>query len=84
MVVGTRDPVAALGRIAYPGRLSLLPLTNWNRWQRRHQLQRYPIEGMNHNGASGPFSVAFRGAVVEAICSELERSAQSPALTTLR
>ena len=26
MVVGSRDPVAALGRIAYPGRLSLLPL----------------------------------------------------------
>ena len=32
MVLGSRDPVAALGRIAYPGRLPLLPLTNWNRW----------------------------------------------------
>ena len=84
MVVGSQDPVAALGRIAYPGRLSLLPLSNWNRWQRHHSLQRYTIEGMNHNGASGPFSTAFRGAVVEAICRELERSELSPPLRTPR
>jgi len=74
MVVGSRDPVAALGRIAYPGRLSLLLLSNWNRWQRKNPLHRYPIEGMSHNGASGPFSVAYRGEVVKAICRELERS----------
>ena len=74
MVVGSRDPVAALGRIAYPGRLSLLLLSNWNRWQRKNPLHRYPIEGMSHNGVSGPFSVAYRGEVVKAICRELERS----------
>ena len=78
MVVGSQDPVAALGRIAYPGRLSFLPLSNWNCWQRHHSLQRYMIEGMSHNGSSGPFSTAFRGAVVEAICRELERSLLSP------
>ena len=78
MVVGSQDPVAALGRIAYPGRLSFLPLSNWNCWQRHHSLQRYMIEGMSHNGSSGPFSIAFRGAVVEAICRELERSLLSP------
>ena len=82
MVVGSQDPVAALGRIAYPGRLSLLPLSNWNRWQRHHALHRYTIEGMNHNGASGPFSTAFRGTVVQAICRELERSELSPPLRT--
>lgn len=84
MVVGSHDPVAALGRIAYPGRLSLLPLSKWNLWQRHHSLQRYTIEGMNHNGASGPFSTAFRGAVVNAICKELERSALTPPLRTPR
>ena len=73
MVVGSRDPVAALGRIAYPGRLPFLFLSNWNRWQRLHPLHRYPIEGMSHNGFTGPFSVTFRGAVVNAICRELER-----------
>ena len=78
MVVGSQDPVAALGRIAYPGRLSFLPLSNWNCWQRHHSLQRYMIEGMSHNGSSGPFSTAFRGAVVEAICREMERSLLSP------
>ena len=78
MVVGSQDPVAAFGRIAYPGRLSFLQLSNWNCWQRHHSLQRYMIEGMSHNGSSGPFSTAFRGAVVEAICRELERSLLSP------
>ena len=75
MVVGSRDPVAALGRIAYPGRLPCLFLSNWNRWQRLHPLHRYPIEGMSHNGSSGPFSITFRSAVVAAVCRELERSA---------
>ena len=74
MVVGSKDPVAAFGRLAYPGRLSLLPLTNWNRWQRSHSLHRYQIEGMSHNGSSGPFSEAFRQKVVAEICLELERS----------
>ena len=80
MVLGSRDPVAALGRIAYPGRLPLLPLSNWNCWQRHHSLQRYMIEGMSHNGSSGPFSTAFRSSVVEAICKELELSSLSPPL----
>ena len=74
MVVGSKDPVAAFGRLAYPGRLSLLPLTNWNRWQRTHSLHRYFIDRMSHNGSSGPFSVAFRQQVIAAICRELERS----------
>lgn len=78
MVVGSRDPVAALGRLAYPGRLPLLFLSNWNRWQRLHRLHRYPIVGMSHNGSTGPFSVAFRGAVVHAICRELERFSLKP------
>ena len=73
MVVGSRDVVAALGRIAYPGRLPFLFLSNWNRWQRLDRLHRYTIEGMSHNGSSGPFSAAFRGAVVTAVCRELER-----------
>lgn len=72
MVVGSRDPVAALGRLAYPGRLVLLPLSNWNRWQLSRSLHRYSIDGMSHNGDSGPFSDTYRGQVVAAICRELE------------
>ena len=45
MVVGSRDPVAALGRIAYPGRLSLLLLSNWNRWQRKILSTATPLRG---------------------------------------
>ena len=44
LVVGSRDPVAALGRIAYPGRLSLL-LSNWNRWQRKILSTAIPLRG---------------------------------------
>ena len=79
MVVGSRDPVAAFGRLAYPGRLSVLPFTNWNRWQRSNPLHRYQIDRMSHNGSSGPFSLAFRQQVVAAICRELERSLVSSA-----
>lgn len=71
MVVGAKDPVAAFGRIAYPGRSPLLPLSNWNRWLAHGRLHRYEIPAMNHNGNAGPFSTAFRGKVVEAICREL-------------
>ena len=71
-VGGSRDPVAALGRLAYPGRLLPLPLSNWNRWQRTRSLHRISIVGMNHNGAFGPFSVADRSQVVQEIVRELE------------
>ncbi|WP_413743696.1 alpha/beta hydrolase [Synechococcus sp. MIT S9451] len=71
MVVGAKDPVAALGRIAYPGRLPLLPLSNWNRWLTYGRLHRYEIASMSHNGNSGPFSRHYRDQVVAAICSEL-------------
>ncbi|CAE20606.1 conserved hypothetical protein [Prochlorococcus marinus str. MIT 9313] len=71
MVVGGKDPVAALGQVAYPGRSPLLPLSNWNRWQRKRKLTRYEISGMNHCGHSGPFSDDFSSKVVDAICCEL-------------
>ena len=70
-VVGSKDPVAAFGRIAYPGRLALLPLSNWNRALRRGQVERISIGGMNHNGATGPFSQRYRPLVAEAIVSAL-------------
>ncbi len=70
-VVGGRDPVAAFGNIAYPGRLPLLVLSSWNRAVSRGAVQRAVIEGMNHNGPRGPFSAAYRqevcGAVLEAL-----------------
>ena len=75
MVVGEKDPVAAFGRIAYPGRSPLLPLSNWNRWLRHGRLHRYVIPSMNHNGNAGPFSAAYRTRVVEEICRELATTA---------
>jgi len=67
MVVGDRDPVAAFGRLAYPGRSSLLPLSNWNRAVARGQVQRHCIAGLSHNGRNGPFSDRYREAVIEAV-----------------
>ncbi|HGY5532010.1 MAG TPA: alpha/beta hydrolase [Prochlorococcus sp.] len=75
MVVGSKDPVAAFGRLAYPGRLPMLPLSNWNRWQRHRKLARYQITDMSHSGSSGPFSDCFSPQVVGAICRELVCSA---------
>ena len=81
-VVGSRDPVAAFGRIAYPGRSPLLPLSNWNRALRRGQVRRRVIEAMNHNGDNGPFSARFRGAVVAAIVTALTRPATAESMQT--
>ncbi|MFL0777471.1 MAG: alpha/beta hydrolase [Prochlorococcus sp.] len=75
MVVGAKDPVAAFGRLIYPGRLPMLPLSNWNRWQSHRKLARYEISEMGHNGRSGPFSERFSSDVVTAICRELACSA---------
>lgn len=71
MVVGSRDPVAAFGRIAYPGRSPLLPLSNWNLAVARGQVQRLNIAGLNHNGSNGPFADRYREAVIQAIVSQL-------------
>jgi len=75
MVVGSADPVAAFGRIAYPGRSPLLPLSNWNRAVGRGQVTRHWITGLSHNGARGPFSQRYRGAVIEAILTALQQRA---------
>lgn len=74
-IVGSKDPVAAFGRIAYPGRSPLLPLSNWNKALQAGWIHRHEVEGMNHNGARGPFSEAYRGAVIEAILKVLQPSA---------
>lgn len=81
-IVGTRDPVAAFGRIAYPGRSPLLPLSNWNKALARGAIDRREIDGMNHNGSSGPFSDAFRLPVIRQIISALDaHAAAAPAQT---
>ncbi|MBM5800056.1 MAG: alpha/beta hydrolase [Cyanobacteria bacterium K_DeepCast_35m_m2_023] len=77
-VVGSKDAVAAFGRLAYPGRLALLPLSNWNRARRRGQIERISITGMNHNGQRGPFSERYRPAVVQAIVNTLAAAEASP------
>jgi hypothetical protein len=69
--VGSKDPVAAFGRFAYPGRSPLLPLSNWNKSLAAGRIHRLEIEGMNHNGNQGPFSDAFRWPVVRAILASL-------------
>ena len=68
-MVVEQDPVAAFGRIAYQA--APCSLSNWNRWLAHGRLHRYEIPAMNHNGNAGPFSTAFRGKVVDAICREV-------------
>ena len=74
-IVGSKDPVAAFGRIAYPGRSPFLPLSNWNKARQAGRIRRHEVPGMNHNGASGPFSELYRGAVIEAILKALQPAA---------
>jgi hypothetical protein len=80
-IVGSKDPVAAFGRIAYPGRSPLLPLSNWNKALAAGRIQRPVIDGMNHNGSRGPFSEAFRPRVIKAILAALESPAVAPEQT---
>ena len=74
LVVGTRDPVAAFGRIAYPGRLPLLPFSKWNKVRRQGLVHREVIDGMNHNGNRGPFSERYRGEVVGRVLDVLRQT----------
>ena len=78
MLVGTRDPVAGLGPLAYPGRSPLLPLSNWNKAKRQGLVQQIRIPGMSHNGSIGPFA-SFRLKVIEAILVILRGSIAEPA-----
>ena len=78
-IVGSNDPVAAFGRIAYPGRSPLLPLSNWNKARVAGQIQRLEIEGMNHNGSRGPFSETYRLAVIKGILAALNAAEPQPA-----
>jgi hypothetical protein len=66
-IVGDRDPVAAFGNIAYPGRSPLLPFSRWRRALAAGRVQRRTIAGMNHNGRRGPFSDRYRPVVVSAV-----------------
>jgi hypothetical protein len=80
-IVGSHDPVAAFGRLAYPGRLPLLPLSNWNKAWAQGQIQRWEIAGLNHNGSRGPFADRFRLPVVKAIVAALPESVPAPVQT---
>ena len=71
MVVGSRDPVAALGQLLFPGRSPLLPLSNWNKARLAGGVRRQVVAGMGHNGRSGPFSPRHRPAVVSLILRSL-------------
>ena len=78
MLVGTRDPVAALGPLAYPGRSPLLPLSNWNKAKRQGFVEQIRIPGMGHNGSIGPFAPTYRLKVIQAILAILEGSIAEP------
>jgi len=71
MVVGSRDPVAALGPLLFPGRSPLLPLSNWNKARLAGRVNRAVVSGMGHNGQGGPFSPRHRGQVVSLILRQL-------------
>ncbi|MFM9072911.1 MAG: alpha/beta hydrolase [Cyanobium sp.] len=79
-VVGTRDPLQVVGRIAFPGRSPLLPFTRWNQALRSGTVRHTLIPGMTHNGNQGPFSERHRDAVIQAIQAAMAApSAQSRA-----
>jgi hypothetical protein len=71
-IVGSRDPVAAFGRIAYPGRSPLLPLSNWNKALKTGSVRRPVITGMAHHGQRGPFSEAYRPQVIAQVVRAVE------------
>ncbi len=71
MVVGSRDPIAALGPLLFPGRSPLLPLSNWNKARFAGRVSREVVAGMGHNGRSGPFSPRYRSSVVALILRQL-------------
>jgi hypothetical protein len=71
MVVGSRDPVAALGPLLFPGRSPLLPFSNWNKARYAGRVSREVVAGMGHNGRSGPFSAQHRSTVVALILRQL-------------
>ena len=72
-VVGTRDPLQVVGRIAFPGRSPLLPFTRWNKAVRSGAVRHTLIPGMTHNGNQGPFSERHRDAVIQAILAAMPR-----------
>jgi hypothetical protein len=71
MVVGSRDPIAALGPLLFPGRSPLLPFSNWNKARFAGRVSREVVAGMGHNGRSGPFSPRYRSSVVALILRQL-------------
>jgi hypothetical protein len=79
MVVGSRDPVAALGPLLFPGRSPLLPLSNWNKARFAGRVRREVVAGMGHNGRGGPFSPRHRSTVVALILEHLAWMDQPPA-----
>jgi hypothetical protein len=79
MVVGSRDPVAALGPLLFPGRSPLLPLSNWNKARFAGRVKREVVAGMGHNGRGGPFSPRHRSTVVALILEHLAWMDQPPA-----
>ena len=70
-VVGSRDPVAALGPLLFPGRSPLLPLSNWNKARLGGRVKREVVAGMGHSGRRGPFSPRHRQTVVALILRSL-------------
>jgi len=70
-VVGSRDPVAAFGRVAYPARSPLAPFSPWRRALRRGEVGRRTVAGMGHNGTHGPFALEHRERLLTAILSLL-------------
>ncbi|MCS5690397.1 alpha/beta hydrolase [Cyanobium sp. FGCU-6] len=70
-VVGSADPVAALGRLLYPGRLPWFRRSSWNRARQQGVVRRHVVGGMAHNGSRGPFSTICRQVVVDQVMAAL-------------
>jgi hypothetical protein len=70
-LVGTADPVAAIGRIAYPGRLPIVRNSNWNQTITAGRVERSELDGMSHSGDYGPFSSSFRTKIIDRILAEI-------------
>lgn len=70
-LVGSADPVAAIGQIAYPGRLPIVINSNWNQTIIAGRVERNELDGMSHCGDYGPFSSTFRTKVIDRILAEI-------------
>ncbi|MBD3885553.1 CAAX protease [Phormidium tenue FACHB-886] len=54
-IVGNKDWIEKEGPVMFPRRWRIFPLSYWNRAKRRGKISFISLEGVGHNGKSGPY-----------------------------